>query len=167
MNPDSTDIVIQPLKGAWMLIFIYPLLAAFAFGMFGLGINPFWWAPPIALISVEIMLIPFAAPFAVVFRPSIRTMELRYRLGRHSNVYSFNELDSIQSYIRVSGESDTYVQLEVSLKNGKRIPLISERAAWDSSAPILGLSGAREPDGLTNLRRKISSVTGMRDLGFC
>jgi len=167
MTLDSTDIAIQPQKGAWALILIPLLAIAFAFEMYRLGINPLWWQAPLALISMVILVVPFKTPFAIVFRPSARTMELRYRLGKRPTVYSFNELDSIQSYIRVSGEADTYVQLEVHLKNGQRIPLIKEHAAWDGSAPVFGLSGAREPTGITTLREKISSATGIRDLGFC
>lgn len=165
MTTDCTDIAIRPQKSAWVLIFIPLLSIAFAFEMFRLGINPLWWQPPLALISLAIVVVPFKTPFAIVFRPSTKSMELRYRLGRHPTVYSFNELDFIQSYIRVSGEADTYVQLEVHLKNGQRIPLISEHAAWD--APFVGLSSAREPAGITNLRRKISSATGIKDIGFC
>ena len=94
-------------------------------------------------------------------------MVVRYRIGGRQKVYRFDELDFIRSYIRVSGEADTYVRLEVCLKNGKHIPVIEEHAAWERSVPCFGLSGAREPEDLSILRGKISSATGLRDLGFC
>ena len=166
MSPAATDITIRPQKGTWMFVFVPFLVAVFASEMVLQRINPFWWVPPLILISL-VMLVPFRDPFAIVFRGSSRTMEVRYRIGRRPRIYSFDDLDFIQSFIRVSGEADTYVQLEVRLKNGKRIPLISENAAWDSSAPLFSLSGAREPQDITNLRRQISSSTGIRDLGFC
>lgn len=164
MNPETAEITIQHRKGVWMLIFIPLLAVAFASEMFRLGVNLFWWFPPLALFSLAFLVAPFRAPFAIVFRPSARRMELRFMLRRNPLVYSFDELDSIRSKILESGKS-TYVQLEVCLKNGKGIALISEDPAW--VAPFIGRSSMREPTGISNLRRKISSATGIKDIGFC
>lgn len=164
MNPDDAEISIQPQKGVWMLIFIPLLAVAFASEMLRLGVNLFWWLPPLALFSLAVLVAPFKSPFAIVFRPSARSMELRYILRRNPLVYSFDELNLIRSKVLVSGKS-TYVQLEVCLKNGKGITLISEDPAW--VAPFVGRSSMREPAGITNLRKQISSATGIKDIGFC
>jgi hypothetical protein len=167
MSPDPADIVIRLQKRAWVLLLVPFLFAAFVTEMLRLGINPLWWVPPLVLISLAVAVILFKTPFAIVIRPSTKTIELRYPIARRPHVYSFDELDFIKSYVSFSGEADVYVELEVRLKSGKRIPLAKEHAAWNRSAPVIGTSGAEEPQDLTSLRRKISSTTGVRDLGFC
>lgn len=166
MSPD-TDITIRPQRGAWMFVLLPFLAVALASVMLHLGINPFWWVPLLALIAIAILVGPYKVPVEIIFRAKPRTMEIRYRFGRRPKVYAFDEFNFIRSHIEISGEADTYIQLEVCLKNGNRIPLMSELAAWDSSAPLVGLSGAREPQSLTDLRRNIATTTGVQDFGLC
>lgn len=146
-----------------MFIFLPFLVVAFGSEMLRLEINWFWWLPPLALFSLIILAAPFRNPITITFRPSVRRMELQFLLRRNPVVYSFDQLDSIRSKIIEPGES-AYVQLEVYLKNGKGIALISDEPAW--VAPFIGRSSMREPVGLTNLRRKISGSTGINDHGF-
>ncbi len=167
MSTPDIDIMLLSQKGAWIQVLVVLLAAASASQMLLLEINPVWWVPPHVLVAAVILFSLFATPIAIAVRPCVRTMVLRYQLGYRSKSYSFDELDSIWSYVRVSSGADTDVVLEVRLKNGERVVLVSARAAWDKFAAPIGFSGAREPQDLTDLRRQISSATGMRDLGFC
>lgn len=167
MRATSDDIEIQLQKGMWMIVLLVPVFALFTIEMQRLEIAPIWWVPALALMVVASLAAPFVRPVSVVFRPGDRTLQVTYRLGIISKRYSFEQLDSIRSYVRIVGEADSYVDLEVRTKAGVRLSLICLPAAWDKFAILNGFSGAREPQELTELRRRISSATGIRDLGFC
>lgn len=159
------DIAIRPEPETWRLVFSLFMISAIVFAMFYVGIGPFWWVS-LALISIATSVRPFKAPVEIVFRSDPRTMELRYRTGRRPDVYTFDELNYVRSHSDVSGDGDAYFQLAVTLRSGERIPLKRELATWDPSYPWWrGMSGAREPQSLTDLRRKIASVAGIQDFG--
>lgn len=163
MNPESDDIAVEPDTGTWMLVFLPFLMAAVAGEFFRRDINAFWWGPPLALITVLVLATLLRRPHEIVFKHQTQTMELRYRLGRKTRVLPFDALDSIQSYIKTSGENDKYVQLEIRLKDGERIAVKTEIPSWDG---FLGLKGGNEPESLARLRRQIALLTGIKDVGF-
>lgn len=159
------DITIRPEPTTWRFLFSLFLVSAIVFAMFYVGISPFWWVS-LALISVVTSVRPFKAPVEIAFRTGPKTMELRYRTGRRPDVYTFDELNYVRSHIQVSGDGDAYFQLAVTLRSGERIALKRELAVWDRSVPWWrGMSGAREPHSLTDLRRKIASVARIQDFG--
>lgn len=159
------DITIRPEMETWALVIFPFVMSTIVFVMFYVGISPYLWVS-LALILTAIWAQRFRAPAEIVFRTSSRTMELRYRTGRRPDVYTFDELSYVRSRIDTSGDGDACFQLAVTLKNGQRIPLKRELGTWDPSSPWWrGMSGAREPHSLTDLRRKIASVAGIQDFG--
>ena len=159
------DITIRPEMDTWALVLLPFVMSTIVFAMFYVGISPFWWVS-LALILTAIWAQRFRAPAEIVFHTSSRTMELRYRARRRPDVYAFDDLNYIRSHIDVSGDGDAYFQLAVTLRSGERIPLKRELATWDPSSPWWkGMSGAREPHSLTDLRRMIASIAGIQDFG--
>jgi len=167
MNTPDTVITLHPQEGAWLFVFIVLLLAASASKLLLLEINLIWWIPLHVFFVVVMLLYLLAKPFAISFSSIRREMEVKCRLGYRSRNYSFDELDSICSYLSLSGKAGTNVILELRLKTGQRIVLMSAKADWDRSAAPIGISGAREPQDLADLRKRISLITGVRNVGFC
>ena len=148
-----------------MMVFTPFLFAAFAAEMHRIGINFLWWAPPLAFSFVLVLAALLRRTQEVVFCPQTQIMELRYWSGMATREYPFAELDSIRSYVKISGENDTYIQLEIQMKNGDQIAIKTEMPSWDKSA-VIGLAGCHEPENLTYLRQQIASLTGIEDRGF-
>lgn len=148
-----------------MMVFTPFLFAALAAEMHRIGINILWWAPPLALSFVLVVAALLRRAREVVFCPQTQTMQIRYWSGMATREHPFAELDSIKSYVKTSGENDTYIQLEIQMKNGDRIAIKTEMPCWDKSA-VIGLTGCYEPETLSNLRRQIASLTGIKDRGF-
>lgn len=163
MNLETNDIAVKPETGMWMMVFAPFLMAALGSELFRQDIDVFWWGPPLALITMLVIAVPLRRPREIVFKKQAQTMELRYRLGRKTRVIPFDTLDSIQSYIKTSGESDQYVHLEIRLKDGERIAVKTETPSWEG---FLGLKGGSEPESLARLRGQIASLTGIKDIGF-
>jgi hypothetical protein len=161
----TNDISVQPDRGMWALVFIPLFVAVIALEMINREIPFLWWVPPSVLFTGLLLSLPFRCPREVVFRAENRTMELRYRFWRPSKFHSFEDLESIHSYIKESGENSTYIQLEVRLKNTKRIGIKMEEPSWEN-AGFFGWKDCQEPQSLANLRRQIASLAGIKDLGF-
>lgn len=160
------DITVHPQRGSWVLLFIPLVVAAFALEMSRQEIKAIWWVPPLAVFSFIFLAKVYSTPNKIVFSSGARTMDVEYRFGRQVKRYAFDELLSIRSFIKLSGENDAYVLLEVQLKNGDQVTIKTENPSWDDSA-LIGLSGCREPEGIKKLREQIASITAIDDLGFC
>ncbi|MDD4910902.1 MAG: hypothetical protein PHP57_01275 [Sideroxydans sp.] len=162
MSSDSETLIFSPQKGIWVLFLLAPLLAlAFVLFMLQYEIKLIWWAPPLALTLFMVLALPFFKPYKIIFVPSNRIVEVHHRLRAKPTCYIFDELESIKSCDTFSGEGDTYIQLEVLLKNGNRIALLTTSPVWGTF-----LSGYTEPEELSNLRGKIATMAGIKDLGF-
>jgi hypothetical protein len=124
-------------------------------------IKLFWWVPPLALTLFMVLAVPFFKPYKIVFVPSNRIVEVHRRLRAKPTCYTFDELESIRTCDIFSGEGDTYIQLEIQLKNGNRVALITASPVWGTF-----LSGYTEPEELSDLREKVATMAGIKDLGF-
>ncbi|MBK7646163.1 MAG: hypothetical protein IPJ12_03120 [Betaproteobacteria bacterium] len=165
MTVDSKNLIVQVEQGAWMMVFTPFLFAAFAVEMHRIGINILWWAPPLGLSFVLLLAALLRRPREVVFCPQTQTMVIRFWSGMATREHPFAELEFIKSYVKTSGENDTYIQLAIQMKNGDQIAIKTEMPSWDKSA-VIGLTGCYEPETLASLRRKIASLTGIEDRGF-
>jgi len=128
------------------------------------------------LVSFACLAPAFALLFVLLVKPveirlarKSRTLTVISRLERlfhKARTLSFDDLESIQSSLRATGDNDPGVFLELLLKNGVRLDLKRATPDWSPSAPLLGYSGCLEPKEIATLRQKIASLTGIKDLGF-
>ena len=97
-----------------------------------------------------------------------KALAVRYRLGglfKKNESILFSEIESVQSCARFTGDNDAKVELELRLRNQRRLVLKSMDPDWESVF-CLGLSGCIEPTQIRELRDRVVSVTGTKDLGF-
>lgn len=170
MPPFHEDITVRPQQGTWPFFLLIPLLLmAFAIGMVQKEISFLWWGPVSILFLIVLMYYLILRPVEVKFRASCNEVNIVYRFGwltRKGRTFAFDDVESIQSCFKVTGDNDPEVSLELTLKTQERLILMSAVPNWSPSAPLLGYSGCLEPQKMEVLRKQISSITGIKDLGF-
>jgi hypothetical protein len=119
--------------------------------------------------ALAMLFVLLVKPVEIRFISSSRKMTVVSRLGglfHKARTYSFDDMESIKSSLRATGDNDPGVFLELLLKNGDRLDLKRASPDWSSSAPLLSYSGYLEPKEIETLRQKIASLIGVKDQGF-
>jgi len=166
------DLTIQPQSiGIWMALLSILIMALMS--------NYLWSSGPLFL-RVLVSFASLAPAFALLIVLLVKPVEIRLArksrtltvisrlesLFHKARTHSFDDLESIQSSLRATGDNDPGVFLELLLKNGDRLDLKRATPDWSPSAPLIGYSGCLEPKEIATLRQKIASLTGIKDLGF-
>lgn len=117
------------------------------------------------LLSLLSISLQWVKPVEVGFCKSRRTVTVIYPF-KQARTYGFEELESIQSILRVTGDNDPGVSLELMLKSRERLVLKAGPPDWSPTSPLFGFSGCCEPKEFASLRHQIAALTGTRNLGF-
>jgi len=145
------------------------MLVAFAIPMLQMGINFIWWGPVLILFFIVLIYSFLMRPVEIKFCGGSKRIEVIYRfayLTKKCRTFTFADAESIQSRFRVTGDNDSEVLLEITIKKQDNLLLMSATPDWSSTAPALGYSGCVEPKKLEALRLQIATLTGIKDRGF-
>jgi hypothetical protein len=162
MNLYSETITFRPQKGMWVLFLLVSLFAiVFSIRMMQNEIMHNLVGVSISAILLVVLVVPFYKnPFKIILVSTSRIMEVHYLLRGKPIYYTFDELESINTR-DITCDGDAYIQLELLLNNGNRIVLKTTAPVWGTF-----LSGYKESEEISDLRRKIATMTGIKDLGF-
>jgi hypothetical protein len=128
-----------------------------------------WWYLLVPGWTVLVAVSVLRSPACICFSSDRQVLEITYLLGgllHKSESYPFSSIAAIQSFPRVSGESDPEVSLEIVMHDGSKRIIESAAPDWAKQGPLLGLGRCREPQGITLLRKRIVDMVGIEDRGF-
>ncbi len=128
-----------------------------------------WWYLLVPGFAALLAVLALRSPVCICFRADRQVLEIKYLLGGllHKNeIYPFSNIVAIQSFSRVSGESDPEVLLEIVMRDSSKRIIESATPEWANEGPLIGLGRCREPQGITVLRQRIAAMVGMENRGF-
>jgi len=178
MSPETSpagnqDIVIHPQSAAERILAILILPMALITGQIGMSTDSLLLQIALPILLFLLLLGSFTClflrPSEILISEAEQIVSVGFRLGRlmkRNRVCQFAEVKSIQSSLKISGDNDPQVSLELILKNNERFVLKKLIPEWSPSSPLIGFSGCIEPKEIEALRMQIAALTGIENSGF-